>query len=306
MSTGQVKGQITKVSGPLVVASGMAGSRMYDVVRVGTMGVVGEIIELRGDTASIQVYEETSGVGPGEPVVSTAAPLSVELGPGLIGAIYDGIQRPLDVIANMAGSYIARGLEVPGLDHEKKWHFVPKVKPGDKVSAGTILGAVRETPLVEHRVMVPPSVAEAAVKSISEGDFTVLDTVAVLEAEGREIPVAMLQRWPVRESRPVKEKLAPKEQLVTGQRVIDAFFPIAKGGTACVPGPFGSGKTVIQHQLAKWANADIIVYIGCGERGNEMTDVLLEFPELKDPRTGRPSWNAPYLWQTLQTCPWRR
>jgi V/A-type H+-transporting ATPase subunit A len=288
VSTGQVKGQITKVSGPLVVASGMAGSRMYDVVRVGTMGVVGEIIELRGDTASIQVYEETSGVGPGEPVVSTAAPLSVELGPGLIGAIYDGIQRPLDVIANMAGSYIARGLEVPGLDHEKKWHFVPKVKPGDKVSAGTILGAVRETPLVEHRVMVPPSVAEAAVKSISEGDFTVLDTVAVLEAEGREIPVAMLQRWPVRESRPVKEKLAPKEQLVTGQRVIDAFFPIAKGGTACVPGPFGSGKTVIQHQLAKWANADIIVYIGCGERGNEMTDVLLEFPELKDPRTGRP------------------
>ncbi len=288
MSTTQVKGQITKVSGPLVIASGMAGSRMYDVVRVGTMGVVGEIIELRGDTASIQVYEETSGVGPGEPVVSTGAPLSVELGPGLIGAIYDGIQRPLNVIASMAGSYIARGLEVPGLDHEKKWHFVPRVKPGDRVSAGTILGVVQETPLVEHRVMVPPSVPEATVKSINEGDFTVVETVAVLEAGGNEIPVAMRQRWPVRESRPVLEKLPPKEQLVTGQRVIDAFFPIAKGGTACVPGPFGSGKTVIQHQLAKWANADIIVYVGCGERGNEMTDVLLEFPELKDPRSGRP------------------
>jgi V/A-type H+-transporting ATPase subunit A len=288
VSTSQVKGQITKVSGPLVIASGMAGSRMYDVVRVGTMGVVGEIIELRGDTASIQVYEETSGVGPGEPVVSTAAPLSVELGPGLIGAIYDGIQRPLNVIAEMAGSYIARGLEVPGLDHERKWHFVPKVKAGDKVSAGTIIGVVRETPLVEHRVMVPPSVPEATVKSIDEGEFTVVETVAVLDVDGREVPVSMLQKWPVRQSRPAQEKLPPKEQLVTGQRVIDAFFPIAKGGTACVPGPFGSGKTVIQHQLAKWANADIIVYIGCGERGNEMTDVLLEFPELKDPRTGRP------------------
>ncbi len=277
-----------KVSGPLVVATGMAGSRMYDVVRVGTMGVVGEIIELRGDTASIQVYEETSGLGPGEPVVSTGAPLSVELGPGLIGAIYDGIQRPLNVIAKMAGSYIARGIDVPGLDHEKKWHFVPKVKPGDRVTAGTILGVVQETPLVEHRVMVPPGVGEATVKSINEGDFTVVETVVVLEAGGNEIPVTMRQRWPVRRSRPAREKLPPNEQLVTGQRVIDAFFPIAKGGTACVPGPFGSGKTVIQHQLAKWANADIIVYVGCGERGNEMTDVLMEFPELKDPRSGRP------------------
>jgi V/A-type H+-transporting ATPase subunit A len=288
VSESQIKGVITKVSGPLVVASGMAGCRMYDVVRVGDKGVVGEIIELKGDTASIQVYEETSGVGPGEPVVSTAAPLSVELGPGLIGSIYDGIQRPLNVIADMAGDYIARGLEVPGLDREKKWHFVPKVKPGDVVSAGSILGSVPETPLVEHRILVPPSVAQASVKEISEGDFRVIDTVAVLEADGVEIPVTMMQKWPVRESRPVAEKLAPKDQLVTGQRVIDAFFPIAKGGTACVPGPFGSGKTVIQHQLAKWANADIIVYIGCGERGNEMTDVLLEFPELKDPRSGRP------------------
>ena len=288
MADSQVQGRIIKVSGPLVVAAGMAGCRMFDVVRVGDKGVIGEVIELRGDTASIQVYEETSGVGPGEPVVSTGAPLSVELGPGLIGAIFDGIQRPLDVIRDMAGDYIARGLEVPGLDRKKKWAFKPVVKVGQKVVAGSVLGTVQETPLVIHRVLVPPSVKEAVVTQIHEGEFTVTETVADLDADGAAVHVTMLQRWPVRKSRPVQEKMAPVDQLVTGQRVIDAFFPIAKGGTACVPGPFGSGKTVIQHQLAKWANADIIVYIGCGERGNEMTDVLLEFPELKDPRSGRP------------------
>lgn len=277
-----------KVSGPLVVASGMAGCRMYDVVRVGQRGVIGEVIELKGDTASIQVYEETSGVGPGEPVVSTGAPLSVELGPGLIGAIFDGIQRPLDVIRQIAGDYVARGIDVPGLNREKKWHFVPSVRTGDRVSAGDFLGWVQETPLVKHYIMVPPGIEDAVVKHIEEADLTVTDTVCVLDVSGAERNVTMLQRWPVRLPRPIKQKLPPVEQLVTGQRVIDAFFPIAKGGTACVPGPFGSGKTVIQHQLAKWANADIIVFIGCGERGNEMTDVLLEFPELKDPKSGRP------------------
>jgi V/A-type H+-transporting ATPase subunit A len=288
MAVGQIEGRIEKVSGPLVVASGMAGCRMYDVVRVGDKGVIGEIIELRGDTASIQVYEETSGVGPGEKVLSTGFPLSVELGPGLIGGIFDGIQRPLNVIQELAGSYIERGLEVPGLDREKKWHFVPTAKVGDTVRAGDVLGTVQETAVVAHRVMVPPDIAVGQITRIAEGDFTVTEGICALNIDGQDREVPMLQKWPVRQSRPVKEKLAPSEQLVTGQRVIDAFFPIAKGGTACVPGPFGSGKTVIQHQLAKWANADIIVYIGCGERGNEMTDVLLEFPELKDPKTGRP------------------
>jgi len=284
----EVEGRIIKVSGPLVVASGMAGCRMYDVVRVGEKKVIGEIIELKGDTASIQVYEETSGVGPGEPVVSTGVPLGVELGPGLIGSIFDGIQRPLNVIQEMSGDYVQRGLEVPGLDRARKWHFIPAVKQGDRVTAGDVLGTVQETPLVQHRVLTPPDIREAEIKEIREGDFTVEETVAQLDVQGRPREVNMLQKWPVRVPRPVKEKLPPVDQLVTGQRVIDAFFPIAKGGTACVPGPFGSGKTVIQHQLAKWANADIIVFIGCGERGNEMTDVLLEFPELTDPRSGRP------------------
>ncbi len=288
MAVGQIEGRIEKVSGPLVVASGMAGCRMYDVVRVGDKGVIGEIIELRGDTASIQVYEETSGVGPGEKVLSTGFPLSVELGPGLMGGIFDGIQRPLNVIQELAGSYIERGLEVPGLDREKKWHFVPTAKVGDTVMAGDVLGTVQETAVVTHRVMVPPDIAVGQITHIAEGDFTVTEGICTLKVDGQDREVPMLQKWPVRQSRPVKEKLAPSEQLVTGQRVIDAFFPIAKGGSACVPGPFGSGKTVIQHQLAKWANADIIVYIGCGERGNEMTDVLLEFPELSDPKTGRP------------------
>lgn len=288
MAHNQVTGRIVKVSGPLVVASGMAGCRMFDVVRVGDSKIIGEIIELRGDTASIQVYEETSGLGPGEPVLSTGVPLSVELGPGLIGSIYDGIQRPLDVLAEMAGDYITRGLEAPGLDREKKWHFVPSVSIGEAVSSGDVLGTVRETPLVLHKIMVPANIGDARVKAIQEGDFVVTDVICTLETETGEIEITMLQRWPVRIPRPVKQKLPPVEQLVTGQRIIDTFFPIAKGGTACVPGPFGSGKTVIQHQLAKWANSDIIVYVGCGERGNEMTDVLLEFPELLDPSSGRP------------------
>ncbi|HHY68580.1 MAG TPA: V-type ATP synthase subunit A [Bacillota bacterium] len=288
MAGSQVTGRIIKVSGPLVVASGMAGCRMFDVVRVGDSKIIGEIIELRGDTASIQVYEETSGLGPGEPVLSTGVPLSVELGPGLIGSIYDGIQRPLDVLAEMAGDYITRGLEAPGLDREKKWHFVPSVSIGEAVSSGDVLGTVRETPLVLHKIMVPANIGDARVKAIQEGDFVVTDVICTLETETGEIEITMLQRWPVRIPRPVKQKLPPVEQLVTGQRIIDTFFPIAKGGTACVPGPFGSGKTVIQHQLAKWANSDIIVYVGCGERGNEMTDVLLEFPELLDPSSGRP------------------
>ncbi len=288
MAETTIEGRIVKVSGPLVVASGMAGCRMYDVVRVGDKGVIGEIIELRGDTASIQVYEETSGVGPGETVTSTGLPLSVELGPGLIGSIFDGIQRPLDVIQEMAGSYIQRGIDIPGLDRNKKWHFVPTAKVNDEVVAGDVLGWVQETELVKHFIMVPPDIAGGKVLDIAEGDFSILETVCKLLVDGQERALSMLQRWPVRSARPVKQKVAPEDQLVTGQRVIDAFFPIAKGGTACVPGPFGSGKTVIQHQLAKWANADIILFIGCGERGNEMTDVLLEFPELKDPRSGRP------------------
>lgn len=288
MAHNQVTGRIVKVSGPLVVASGMAGCRMFDVVRVGNDRLIGEVIELKGDTASIQVYEETSGVGPGEPVVSTGVPLSVELGPGLIGSFFDGIQRPLNVLAEMAGDFINRGLEAPGLDREKKWHFVPAVEVGQAVSPGDIIGTVQESPIIVHKVMVPPDVGQGTVKSINEGDFTVTETVCVVETEQGEQPITMLQRWPVRRPRPVKEKLPPSEPLITGQRVIDTFFPIAKGGTACVPGPFGSGKTVIQHQLAKWSNAEIIVYIGCGERGNEMTDVLMEFPELIDPNTGRP------------------
>ncbi|HHY11744.1 MAG TPA: V-type ATP synthase subunit A [Firmicutes bacterium] len=288
MAENQITGRITKVSGPLVVASGMAGCRMFDVVRVGDNNLIGEVIELKDDTASIQVYEETSGVGPGEPVVSTGVPLSVELGPGLIGSIFDGIQRPLDVLADMAGDFISRGLEAPGLDREKKWHFVPSVEVGQAVSSGDIIGNVQESPVVVHKVLVPPGAAKGTVKSISEGEFTVTDAVCVLETGQGDYEITLLQRWPVRMPRPVKGKLPPSEPLITGQRIIDSFFPIAKGGTACVPGPFGSGKTVIQHQLAKWANAEIIVYIGCGERGNEMTDVLLEFPELIDPGTGRP------------------
>ncbi len=280
-------GKTVKISGPLIVAENMADSKMYDVVKVSDMGLIGEIIELRGDRASIQVYEETSGLGVGEDVVSTGEPLSAELGPGLITGIFDGIQRPLTTLFFNYGSRISRGVSVNKLDREKVWHFTPKVQEGQKVQAGDVLGVVQETEIVEHRIMVPVGVG-GTVTEIKEGDFTIEQTVAVITGENGDREISMLTKWPVRRGRPYKEKLTPSEPLVTGQRVIDTLFPIAKGGVAAVPGPFGSGKTVVQHQLAKWADADIIVYVGCGERGNEMTDVLNEFPELKDPKTGEP------------------
>ncbi|HIR77491.1 MAG TPA: V-type ATP synthase subunit A [Candidatus Egerieenecus merdigallinarum] len=280
------QGTTVKVAGPLIVAENMADARMYDVVRVSRDRLVGEIIELRGDKASIQVYEETAGLGPGEPVESTGAPLSVELGPGLIESIFDGIQRPLTVIRDQFGERIRRGVEVPSLDREKVWAFEPKVLVGDKVVAGSVLGHVQESAVVDHKIMVPYGISGEVVK-IHKGAAKLEDVIAVVRDEkGEEHQLTMLQRWPVRRGRPYLEKLAPQAPMVTGQRVIDTFFPIASGGVAAVPGPFGSGKTVVQHQLAKWADADIIVYVGCGERGNEMTDVLMEFPELHDPRTG--------------------
>ena len=280
-------GKTVKISGPLIIAENMADCKLYDVVQVSKLGLIGEIIELRGDKASIQVYEETAGLGPGEDVISTGEPLSAELAPGLITGIFDGIQRPLTTLFFNYGSRISRGVSVNRLDREKKWHFTPKVQEGEKVSAGDILGVVQETEIVEHRILVPNGV-EGTVTSIKEGDFTIEQTIAKITNEKGETPVSMLRKWPVRKGRPYKEKLSPEMPLVTGQRVIDTLFPIAKGGVAAVPGPFGSGKTVVQHQLAKWADADIIVYVGCGERGNEMTDVLNEFPELKDPKTGEP------------------
>ncbi|MCI7402438.1 MAG: V-type ATP synthase subunit A [Christensenella sp.] len=280
-------GRIVKVSGPLVVAEGLKNCKMFDVVRVSEKNLIGEIIELRGDKASIQVYEETSGLGPGEPVESTGMPLSVELGPGIIEGIYDGIQRPLVELVKQSGNRIARGISIPALDHSKKWEFVPCVSVGDKVVAGDIIGTVQETKIVEHRIMVPFGI-EGEIKSISNGEFTIDETVCVIKTEKGDVNVTMCQKWPVKKSRPYKTKMNPTTPLVSGQRVIDTFFPVAKGGAACIPGPFGSGKTVVQHQLAKWADADIIVYVGCGERGNEMTDVLNEFPELIDPKTGEP------------------
>lgn len=279
------KGEITKVSGPLVVAKGMKGSKMYDVVRVSEERLVGEIIGLSADTASIQVYEETSGIGPGEPVYITDEPLIVELGPGLIESIFDGIQRPLDIIRDQTGDRIARGVEIPALERDIKWAFKPLVKKDDKVCGGDIIGEVKETALVLHKIMIPHNVA-GKIKSIKQGEYLITDTVCELETKDGIVQLTLMQRWPVRLPRPYKKRLAPSLILSTGQRVIDMFFPIAKGGTACCPGPFGTGKTVIQHQLAKWADAEIIVYIGCGERGNEMTDVLMEFPVLKDPRSG--------------------
>ncbi len=287
MITDITTGKISKIAGPLVVATGMREANMFDVVRVSDSKLIGEIIEMHGDRASIQVYEETSGLGTGEPVESTGEPLSVELGPGLIEGIFDGIQRPLEKIRELVGNSLVRGIEVPALDRDKKWHFVPKVKPGDKVVGGDILGTVQETEIVEHRIMVKPGVV-GTVKAIAEGDYTVTEQIGSIEtANGDELPVTLMQKWPVRRGRPFEKKLAPNVPLVTGQRVIDTLFPIAKGGVAAIPGPFGSGKTVTQHQLAKWAEADIVVYIGCGERGNEMTDVLNEFPELIDPHTGK-------------------
>ena len=282
-----MSGIIKKVAGPLVIATNMRDANMYDVVRVSEQRLIGEIIEMHGDEASIQVYEETSGLKPGGPVESTGVPLSVELAPGLIGGMFDGIQRPLEGIMERVGTNLVRGVEVPSLDRGKKWHFKPAVNEGDTVEQGDILGTVEETEVVQQKIMVPYGV-KGVVKSISEGSFTIEETIAVIQDEdNNQKNIAMLQKWPVRRGRPYKQKINPKMPLLTGQRVIDTMFPIAKGGVAAVPGPFGSGKTVVQHQLAKWADADIVVYIGCGERGNEMTDVLNEFPELVDPKTGK-------------------
>ena len=281
-----MSGKVVKVSGPLVVATGLADANMSDVVRVGPQRLIGEILTMKGDTANIQVYEETSGLGPGAEVETTGAPMSVELGPGMIEGIYDGIQRPLEKIVEKVGACITRGVEVPAVDHEKKWEFNAVAKVGDQVVGGDILGTVQETAVVLHKIMVPPTM-RGTITSIQSGSFNVTETVATLKTEdGREVPLPMLQKWPVRVGRPYTKKYPPKRPLCSGQRIIDTMFPIAKGGTAAVPGPFGSGKTVVQHQLAKWSDVDIVVYIGCGERGNEMTDVLREFPELKDPRTG--------------------
>ncbi|MGI6264752.1 MAG: V-type ATP synthase subunit A, partial [Acutalibacteraceae bacterium] len=279
-------GTIVKVSGPLVVAEHMRDANMFDVVRVSDKRLIGEIIEMHGDRASIQVYEETSGLGTGEPVETTGEPLSVELGPGLIRSIFDGIQRPLDGIMAICGNNLDRGVEVAALDREKKWHFVPTVAVGDEVGPGDILGTVQETDVVLHKIMVPVGVT-GRVQSVAEGDFTVTDTVCVVGTPAGSRELTLMQKWPVRRGRPYARKLSPNKPLITGQRVVDTLFPIAKGGVAAIPGPFGSGKTVTQHQLAKWAEADIVVYIGCGERGNEMTDVLNEFPELIDPHTGK-------------------
>ena len=280
-------GKIIKISGPLIVAEGMADAKLYDVVKVSKKQLIGEIIELRGDKASIQVYEETAGLGIGEEVVTTGAPLSAELAPGLITGIFDGIQRPLTSLYFQYGARISRGVSVNNLDREKKWKFIPRVKVGDEVEAGDVLGIVNETEIVEHRITVPVGV-KGKVAKISDGEHSVEETIAVIKTDAGEREVCMLKKWAVRKGRPYREKLSPKTPMVTGQRVVDTLFPIAKGGVAAVPGPFGSGKTVVQHQLAKWADADIIVYVGCGERGNEMTDVLNEFPELKDPKTGEP------------------
>ncbi|MFA5660294.1 MAG: V-type ATP synthase subunit A [Bacilli bacterium] len=298
----QLTGKIVKVSGPLVVASGMKSAQVYDVVLVGDKHIIGEIIELRDDLASIQVYEETAGVGPGEPVILTKEPLSVELGPGLIESIYDGIQRPLSKIYLDHGSYIPVGVETDKLNREKKWTFIPAAKVGTQVSEGDTLGYVNETPAVKHFILVPPGL-KGVIKDIKSGDFTIIEPVVILEGKDGDTPITMLQKWPVRKKRPYVTKRAPKEAMVTGQRVIDTLFPIANGGIAAIPGPFGSGKTVVQHQLAKWADADLIIYIGCGERGNEMTDVLLEFPRLIDPKTGLSLMNRTVLIANTSNMP---
>ncbi len=278
-------GKIVKVSGPLVVAKDMDEANIYDVVKVGDKGLIGEIIEMRGDKAAIQVYEETSGLGPGDPVVSTGEPLSVELGPGLLESMFDGIQRPLDAIREIAGNYLTRGVSVTSLSRTRKWDFIATAKVGDKVSAGYAIGTVKETSVITQKIMIPNGI-EGTITSIREGEFTVDEVVAEVETESGIRQITLMQKWPVRRGRPYARKLNPEAPLITGQRVIDTFFPVTQGGTACVPGPFGSGKTVVQHQFAKWGDAEIVVYIGCGERGNEMTDVLNEFPELKDPKTG--------------------
>ena len=296
-------GKIVKVAGPVVVAAGMAGARMYDVVRVGEENLIGEIVELHGDKASIQVYEDTVGIGPGEKVVNTGAPLSVELGPGLISSIYDGIQRPLADLVAQQGDFILRGSQLPGLKRDVKWHFTPTVENGSEVSQGDIVGEVQESSLMLHKIMVPLGI-KGAVDGLKEGDYTVEEVIGTVKQEdGSSAELKLMQKWPVRTARRSEARLAPNEVLITGQRVIDSFFPISKGGTACVPGPFGTGKTVVQHQLAKWVNADVVVYVGCGERGNEMTDVLMEFPELKDPHSGEPLMKRVVLFANTSDMP---
>ncbi len=283
-----MKGKVISVAGPVVKAKGMKGAKMYDLVKVGEEKLVGEIIELKGNVATIQVYEDTTGLKPGDAVINTGMPLAVELAPGLLAGIYDGIQRPLPKIMDRVGDYIKRGVEISAIDRKKKWEFIPKVKENERVSKGDIIGIVKETPLVEHRIMVPLNIEKGVIESIEEGKFTVEEPIATIKINGEKKEVCMLQKWPVRKQRPFKEKLPPTLPLITGQRVFDTFFPMTKGGTGAIPGGFGTGKTVSQHQLARWSDADIVVYIGCGERGNEMTEVLRDFPKLKDPRSGRP------------------
>jgi len=279
------QGKITKVSGPLIEASGLSDANIYDVVEVSKDKLIGEIIEMRGDVASIQVYEETTGIGPGDDVISTGHPLSVELGPGILEHMYDGIQRPLQKLEDLAGNFLKRGVTAPALNRETKWEFKPTMEAGDELVPGDILGTVEETTVLTHKIMVPSGIS-GKLKDIKEGSYTVEETIAIIETEDGDKEINMIQKWPVRQARPSKRKLDPDEPLITGQRVIDTFFPVAKGGTSAIPGPFGSGKTVVQHQIAKFADADMVVYVGCGERGNEMTDVLNEFPELIDPKTG--------------------
>ncbi|MDP3065775.1 MAG: V-type ATP synthase subunit A, partial [Methanobacteriaceae archaeon] len=298
-----ITGRIIKIAGPVIVGDGMKGTRMYEMVRVGEDKLIGEIIELEGDTATIQVYEETAGIKPGEIIESTGGPLSVELGPGIIGAIFDGIQRPLDIIKALTGDYIERGVAVPALPKDKKWKFIPKVSAGTEVTGGDIIGEVQETSSIVHKIMIPPKV-NGTLKSVAiEGEYTVEEDVAEIETSDGAVKVQLKQKWPVRVGRPYKKKLDPDIPLITGQRAQDTFFPVAKGGTAAIPGPFGSGKTVTQQQLAKWADADIIVYVGCGERGNEMTEVLKEFPELEDPKTGNPLMDRTVLIANTSNMP---
>ena len=303
MATSNVKnGIIYRISGPVVTAKGVQQPKMYDVVQVGDSKLIGEIIKLEGDSAIIQVYEDTSGLKPGEPVVNTGRQLSVELAPGLIGSIFDGIQRPLDKIREESGDFIERGVSVEPLDKKKRWHFVPKVKNGSDVKTGMIIGEVAETSLITHRVMVPPGIS-GKISGLKEGDYTIVDKIASVSGDSGTSDVSMLQRWPVRMPRPVIEKMPPTMPLITGQRIIDSLFPVAKGGTSAVPGPFGSGKTVIQHQLAKWSDSEVVVYVGCGERGNEMTEILTTFPELKDPKTGKPIMDRTILIANTSNMP---
>jgi len=297
------EGRIVRISGPVIEADGMRGAKMYDVVRVGEENLIGEIIRLNEDVVTIQVYEDTNGLKPGEKVVSTNMPLSVELGPGLLTNIYDGIQRPLPTIYNQTGDFIERGVEADAIDRKKKWHFKPTVKASDKVKGGDVLGEVQETSIIMHRIMVPPDI-EGTVSSIEkEGEFTIEDDIAAVTTKQGDVKLQMLQRWPVRKGRPIKEKYDPSIPLITGQRVVDTFFPIAKGGTAAIPGGFGTGKTIMLHQLAKWSDAQVVIYVGCGERGNEMTDVLREFPKLEDPKTGESLMNRTVLIANTSNMP---